>query len=663
MDFRAFYWFLFIFIITCHNFRCINAINKSTLCIAETVQTIRKKHSLCSKLTPSPVQCSTDIDRFGCLRQIIAGKADFTVIEAEDLITLRNYNTYNILITNELRFLPNEAQFEIVAIAQKDVQHIWELKGKRLCYPGFDIGDDVTKVFLTYFENLIIPKKCHPDKTLLENRIYALSDHFEMACIAGPWSFDTTFDNILKSKYRNLCAACNNPASCYNSDKYYGWEGAALCLTDDVGDVAWIRLDQAQLHFRTEMIDTRDYKFLCQDGTTRPLDFNQPCIWISRPWPVIAARSKKAERIAQIMNMTLIRDWQMTLLQIMENYYIRPKSLDLYATDDYLRRFPNFLSANVRSGCRPSREVRWCLVSDIEKRKCNWLRHVSIAYGIEPTISCLRVNSRPLCMKAVQRKQADIFVTLPEELFIARKMGLKTIVQATTNTKQEMNRIVAVVMKNSTFKVLKDLKGAKASFTGYRSIGWNAFVTWLKNELDESRVCSDAWAVAKFFKDSCVLGWHSKSKDKKFPTNLHSLCKQDAVRTGNDLSAFEYLTSGRVDVAFVNLKIVESKTELGDFDHEKIDYRNVNQVSKYRVLGSTLMNKSPYLLAWAAHASIVAQENITNLRQQEIYSMLLDMDRLFGKTINSRAPSFSLYESYDDNPGIIFPRLKQKQSF
>jgi len=42
-------------------------------------------------------------------------------------------------------------------------------------------------------------KKCHPDKTLLENRIYALSDHFEMACIAGPWSFDTTFDNILST--------------------------------------------------------------------------------------------------------------------------------------------------------------------------------------------------------------------------------------------------------------------------------------------------------------------------------------------------------------------------------------------------------------------------------------------------------------------------------
>jgi len=43
---------------------------------------------------------------------------------------------------------------------------------------------------------------------------------------------------------------------------------------------------------------------------------------------------------------------------------------------------------------------------------------------------------------------------------------------------------------------------------------------------------------------------------------------------------------------------------VGDFEHEKIDYRNVNQISKYRILGSTLMNKTPYLLAWAAHGSV-----------------------------------------------------------
>ncbi|XP_011337868.1 transferrin isoform X2 [Ooceraea biroi] len=548
--------------------------------------------------------------------------------------------------------MSTEAQVEIVAIAHKNVQHMWNLKGKRLCYPGFDIGNDITKVFLTYFENFIIPKKCHPDKTLFENRVYALSDHFEMACIAGPWASDTAFDYKLKSKYRNLCGACSNPAGCYSNDKYYGWEGALICLTDNVGDVAWIRLDQAKLHFKKfQKADIDDYRFLCLDGTTRPLNFNEPCTWISRPWPVIVAKSQKAMKITQIMNTTSSLDWQMILLQLMENYYINPTSVGLDAPDDYLRRFPNFLSANIRSGCRPSREVRWCLTSDIEKRKCNWLRDVSIAYGVEPTISCVQVSSRALCLAAIRKQRADVFMALPEELLMARKMGLRTIVRATTNTRQEMNRIAAVVMKNSTFKILKDLKGARASFTGYKSVGWNVFTMWLKNELGENQDCSDARTIANFFKDSCVLGWHSK----EFPSNLYSLCKQGAEQAGDDLSAFEYLTSGRVDVAFVNLKVVEKKTKVGEFDHEKIDYRNANQVSKYRVLGSTWMNKTPYLLAWIAHGSIVAHENITNLRRQEIYSMLLEMDKLFGKSIDGRAPAFSLYDSYDGNPGVIFP--------
>lgn len=35
--------------------------------------------------------------------------------------------------------------------------------------------------------------------------------------------------------------------------------------------------------------------------------------------------------------------------------------------------------------------------------------------------------------------------------------------------------------------------------------------------------------------------------------------------------------------------------------------------------------------------------------------MLLEMDKLFGKSIDGRAPAFSLYGSYDDVPNVIFP--------
>lgn len=53
-----------------------------------------------------------------------------------------------------------------------------------------------------------------------------------------------------ESKYRNLCTSCEKPASCYNTDKYYGREGALMCLTDGMGDVAWVRLRDARVHFK-----------------------------------------------------------------------------------------------------------------------------------------------------------------------------------------------------------------------------------------------------------------------------------------------------------------------------------------------------------------------------------------------------------------------------
>lgn len=38
-------------------------------------------------------------------------------------------------------------------------------------------------------------------------------------------------------------------------------------------------------------MDKEDYKYLCPDGTTRPVNLDKPCIWITKPWPVVIARS------------------------------------------------------------------------------------------------------------------------------------------------------------------------------------------------------------------------------------------------------------------------------------------------------------------------------------------------------------------------------------
>lgn len=68
--------------------------------------------------------------------------------------------------------------------------------------------------------------------------------------------------------------------------------------------------------------------------------------------------------------------------------------------------------------------------------------------------------------------------------------------------------------------------------------GWNAFVTLMKNESDGDWGCSDARAVSKFFKDSCVLGWNNRNSGTVLPANLHSLCKKgETSRTRARLSA------------------------------------------------------------------------------------------------------------------------------
>ncbi|XP_020278955.1 transferrin [Pseudomyrmex gracilis] len=666
MDFLfMFCWLIFTFIVSVESYRDNNVSDnpsKLTMCVVESKHTAKKIRLLCSKLAAqhSIIACSVGTDRFDCIRQVTEGNAHLTVVEPEDLLAIRNYNLFDVLVTNELRLLKNEERrFAVVVIAHKSVQRASDIEGKRLCHPGIATVNDWTKPLSMYFENMLISKECRSNVTLLENRLHALSNYVEIGCVAGPWSSDKTYDFYLKATYKNLCDACNNPAGCYMTDKYYGRQGALLCLTDNVGDVVWARLDDAKVHFKAESVRRSDYKFLCQDGTTKPLDFNQICSWISKPWPVVIAKKTVAENVANTMNHIVDATnrsipWVQSVLQLLEDYYIESDSLpEIITIADYLDRFPNFLSAYFRSDCQPSRGIVWCVSSALEKRKCDWMKAAAAAYGVEPTIECV-LMSRTMCMEATQIAEVDIFMVRPEELLQARKMNLKPIISATTNTKNGMNRIVAIVKENSKFKTILDLKGAKAVFTGYRSVDWNIFVMYMKNNFNESWDCSDAVAVSKFFSQVCVLG----ARISNLPNNLYSLCNS-AMPTASDLTAFTYLTSDVVDVAFVNLKVIENHTQAGDFYHDKFDYTIVNRMPKYRTLGltvaDTLKQNTPYLLAWSSLGSIVTYENITSTRHLEIYAMLTEMDKLFGENFNGITPAFSMYGPFDNKSGVIFP--------
>lgn len=635
---------------------------KLRICVVESIHTAKRIHRLCPKFGPlrSQIECVIGNDRFNCLRRLITGNADFTVLEPEDLIAVAAYNEYNILVTNELKLFPNEKQrFEMVVIVNKNVNNRWDIKGNRLCHPGLETEDDWTKAFSTYFENWVIPRECDPTKTLLENRVMGLSNFFEAACVAGPWSADTVYDNKLKSKYKNLCATCDNPAGCYSTDKYHGREGALLCLTDNAGDVAWVRLDDTLEFFKVNQINKTNYNYLCPDDTTRPVGFDKPCVWITKPWPVVVARSEMAQRVSMFLSSLPGQNIEkQTILQLMESYHVTPVSTDnLETPDDYLRRFSGFMSANNRANCRPSRTVQWCVASNLEDRKCRWLREAAIVYGVEPMITCIQEQSKASCLEAVRTKRADIVVARPEELLDARKKGLVPVVQAVPKKNEDLNRIAAIVKQDSRFKNLHDLKGAKACFAGYKDVAWNSFVTILRNLTGGSRDCSDASVVGNFFKESCVPGLGNDRKD--VPYNVYSLCKQG--RIGNDVGAVDCLDSGIADVAIGNLKNIEKKT--GSIGQSRNGHARNKEYRTLCLNEEDAEQGKTCLITWATLSTIVVNENTTSLRREEIYSMLLEMDQLFGVSFKGQTPAFSLYGIYDFNRSVIFPEETQHLQF
>lgn len=619
---------------------------KLKLCVVRSVHTARNIDRHCPKFdTPeSKMECVIGNDRFNCLRRLTTGTADFTVLEPEDLVAASGYREYNILVTNELRlFQAEKVLFEMVVLVNKDVKSIWNLKGKRFCHPGLDTTNEWTKAFSTYFDKFIVTKECNPEKTLLEDRIFGLSNFFEAACIAGPWSPDAAFDNKLKLKYRNLCGACDNPLGCYSTDKYHGREGALMCLTDNAGDIAWVRLDDAMQHFNAEHLNKDDYNYLCLDGTTRSMK-SLPCPWITRPWPVIVARTEVAEKVEQTVSMTSDTIWVMH--DLLQNYESTPVSIDTLETpEDFLVKFSGFMSANNRAKCRPSRRVQWCVTSNLEDRKCRWLREASFVYGVEPSISCKQESSRVACLRAIKNNQADLFVALPQELYEAKKMGLETILQAVPKKVNQFDRIAAVVKQDSRFKSFTDLRGARACFTGYRDVGWHTIVSVLKNITGDRRACSDLEAVGNFFSESIVPGLvHSQ---ETIPDDVHI----PAGNVGDDTGALDCLKSDIGDVAFVNLKNIQKR--IGNLKSEPRDDHPNNTGFRTLCFKDT-DEEDVCTLSWYPLNAVVVHENLTEVRREDIYTMLLEMNDLFGIAFKGQVPTFSMYGAYDNNSNVIF---------
>ncbi|XP_028913721.1 serotransferrin [Ornithorhynchus anatinus] len=226
----------------------------------------------------------------------------------------------------------------------------------------------------------------------------------------------------------------------------------------------------------------------------------------------------------------------------------------------------------------PEKNVRWCVKSDNELKKCSELKDAMKEAA--PTLNCVKKTSALECIKAIADNEADAISVdggLVYEAGLA-PYNLKPIVAEDYGTPEQPQThyfAVAVVKKGTDFQ-FKDLSGKKSCHTGLgRSAGWVMPI----GRLLELKILN--WpgaatmpiekAVARFFSGSCVPC--AAGKDP----NLCRLCKG----AGNDKcacsdrepyygysGAFACLKEGAGDVSFVkhttvleNLKTQEEQDQ------------------------------------------------------------------------------------------------------
>ncbi|XP_043462927.1 uncharacterized protein LOC122498976 [Leptopilina heterotoma] len=625
--------------------------NKLRFCIVNSFHTRKSIENVCQNLVQSKnnkVECVVETDRTQCLRMLINDQADFMSAEPEDLIVLalNKENNNKILVTHELRVWENEySSFKTVVVVRKDIENLWHTENRHLCLPGFE-KNSVLLDYIKFLETKFVSSDCSLEKSLLENRLSALSQYFESACISGPWTNDEQLDMQMKKKYGNLCSRCKNSQECSKDDKFYGKEGVLLCLTEGGGDIAWARLKFVRYHFK-RFGGEEDYRFLCPDGSIRNLS-DDPCVWFEEPWRTTIARKAVAERVSKFISdqNNQVGDF-LTLLQY--DLHRTPISTEALKTpEDYFKlSFPDYYSLKDYLQCKPDRRMKWCVVTNLEVEKCNWLSYAANSYGIEPLIECVQELSRKNCLESVKNKMSDIFVVNSSEEFEAKIKGLRPIIHMVTKKK---NQTVALVKKYSDLQSFTDLKNLKACFSGYRDIGWNTFIYLMKNLTgDNNWYCKDKEMVSQFFKESCVFQLNAQDFST-FPKNLYSLCSH--LNFGNrNITIKNCLDSDVADVSFLNFN---SATPLSS-KYSEVYYRTL--CSNEFVDSSN--KERECILSWLILGSIMVNKNVSSSREEDIFLLFMDLNGLFGETYQGTTPLMSLHGPFEKKENIIFSEFSE----
>ncbi|CAB3222446.1 unnamed protein product [Arctia plantaginis] len=529
----------------------------------------------------SQVQCLRVESRVDCALKLASSEADIGFFNEEETLLLAQEQPEHHRVIATVRDSTRLDPYSFEAVAIVPATHTNGLEGLRggvYCHPGLGHPEVrwSPRVLKTLEEQAARTDRC-PDvetagKTAEEVEVETLNSFFSAACRPGAWSANATVDANLKSRFPNLCSLCGENSNCneYTIDMGVLIAGirndnrhiqSLQCLNINsraanrsaVAYVAWQHVREYFTIRNTE--DVNSFHVLCPNGTTIPLSVENlastvsPCSFVSQPWGTIIANPTHAPTL-----LSALQQWwpngmnpgQNTWQSIMFNAVAGGVNARIVFENspvfpvNYTRAIRQISPIESTSSCLPAR--RWCVISEPELLKCNWVRSASYVLGVQPPISCQLRRNILECLADIRDNNSDFIAAGSNYGYLARSLYQLGPVKLVQNSQQDAARIAAFVNEaaasSENITRFENLRGKRACFPEFGGLAYMAFVrAGRERGVLPNSECDYARVVGEFFEGACAPGAidasHSISNSTTF--NASVLCS--ACRPNTDVAA------------------------------------------------------------------------------------------------------------------------------
>ncbi|XP_060809296.1 transferrin [Amyelois transitella] len=655
----------------------------------------------------SEVSCVPVETRLDCALKISRNEADFGAFSEEETLLLSQMQPLTHQVIATVRSTEKTAvpyAFESVAIVPNN--HTGGLEGLRngrYCHPGLDSTEVrwSPRVLKALEVSAARTDRCPGSgterKTAEELEVETLSGFFSEACRPGPWSYNSTVDADLKSRYPNLCSLCDN-SSCnggYSTSTAVNVAGvsnnnrhiqALACLLGR-GTVAYVAWQHVQEFFTLRNPqNVNQFSALCPNGTTVPLSAEvvalptSPCSVVRQPWKTVVASSNTATSLRNRLPTWWPNGadpgvgWTSTLYQtLVGGSGFRVIQEEITTVSNYTNNVRPIENLSTSSSCLAA--VRWCTVSVAEMAKCEWLAASAYTLGIQPAISCERRADTFACLTDIRDRRSDLFSVDSHYGYIARKNYRLSAVKLVQNTRANASRIAAFVKEasaQSNVTRFENLRDKVACFPEYGGLAYVAFVrTAHERQIISSAECDYARAVGEYFSGACAPGansdTHALTEESNFnSTVLCTACKPTVSVIANNqfTCAWDYtnyyfgnngslacLADPATDVAFLETQYLAAQMAA----------LNLNPAN-YRALcrNNTLANSTGVniddgcLMAHVVDAEVLARRD--DPANNALNTLFDSLDRFFGYNVaaSQQLINLHMYSPFDGSSDLLF---------